>query len=787
MNKKNIRWWDIPAAIFLIGALFSAAVRLHLTNWTENLGRLEFTVLLAAVIGFALAKSAFGGRTTFIIGLSYSIFFIPWLLGLTMPDMDWNARMTVIYARLWYAVADFLANRPVKDPILFVTTMMMLYWFASLLATYRLVRHANPWLPLLSLGGMLLVIEYTVEMYRNTQVSGAIYSFFFLVFSLLLLGRIYFLRSRKEWESRGGTVEMEVGYDLGRGVAVAALAVVLLAWNTPRIINLFDSHNPARERVSQEWQSLRDRVSKAVNTLRSPNQQVVEGYGSSMPLGTGGGLTDSEIFTVASEFGPLPQRLYWSARTYDQYRNGQWQTTLGQSQDIGPGDLPIVYPAWTNRQEVHFTFTTRAPLLRTLYFTNEILNLSHAAQAIVDVADDGATDVNAVVMDPPLESGNPYIVTASIPQPSVLAMREAGEEYPDWIVDRYLQLPASFSPRIAEQARQIAGGEETPYDKAMAVTQYLRRTITYTETVPTPPANRDPIEWFLFDQRAGFCNYYASAEVLMLRSLGVPARMVVGFAQGTWEPDRESYVVLSKDSHAWPEIYFPGLGWVPFEPTVSQPQTVYPAGTPLDEQPPGVMQSLPSAIEDSMLDMGEVKAERVEDAIEQSSLQRGLTVIRQTLTGWNLALLIVVVVGGLLVFLEWRRRRAQDLPLPSWLEKTLDERGINPPDWLRMWSRRALRTPMENLFANVGWMLRVWGQKIDPALTPAEQVYVLINTVPGVKRYAMALLDEYHRAMYSPYPANIERAKSAVNEMRSVGYRNWIMHLVGLETQETTG
>jgi hypothetical protein len=98
-----------------------------------------------------------------------------------------------------------------------------------------------------------------------------------------------------------------------------------------------------------------------------------------------------------------------------------------------------------------------------------------------------------------------------------------------------------------------------------------------------------------------------------------------------------------------------------------------------------------------------------------------------------------------------------------------------------MWSRRALRTPMENLFASVSFMLRVWGQRVDPAHTPAEQVAILVNLVPGVRDQALTLLEEYQRAMYSPYPANLLKAKQAVSEIRSIGYRNWVMRLVGLE------
>lgn len=781
MKKNTQRWWDIPAAIFLIGALFSAAVRLHLTNWTEHLGRMELIVLIGAVFGFALAKSIFSGRTTFLMGLVYSVFVIPWQLGLIMPGQDWPERMNILYARIWYAVADFLANKPVTDPILFLSTMMILYWFASLLSAYRLVRHANPWLSLLSLGGMLLVIEYTMEMYRFTSVRGGIYSFFYLVFCLLLLGRIYFMRSRKEWETRGGTIEMEVGYDLGRGVAVTALVVALLAWNTPRIINLFDSNNPARERVTQNWQAFRDRISKAVNSLRSPENLVVEGYGSSLSLGTGGSLTNEEVFIVRPEGQRLTTRMYWAARTYDQYLNGQWQSTLGESVQIGPSDLPLRYPAWRMRREVQFTFVTRTPLLRTLYFASEPLNISRTAQAIIEEAEDGAMDLNAIVMDPPLKAGDPYTIRATLPSPTILGLREAGEDYPEWVKERYLQMPPNFSQRVIEQAQQIAGSEPTPYDKALAITQYLRRTISYTETVPEPPRNRDPLEWFLFDQRAGFCNYYASAEVMMLRALGVPARLVAGYAEGTWDPEQRIYRVLARDSHAWPEVYFPGVGWVAFEPTVSQPQVTYPEGNPTSGAAQ-LMQDGPllEPTTDPMMMLGEQRAEQIDTQFDNISLGEALL---SRFSGWTLVLMAVALLTVVLVFLEMRRRQTQDLPLPSWLEKTMDERGIRTPGWLRMWSRRSLRTPMENLFANVTWMLRVWGQKLDPALTPAEQVDTLVRVVPGVRAQAMALLDEYHRAMYSQYPANLNRAKQAVAELRSIGYRNWIMHLVGLEPQ----
>ena len=776
MKKTNLRWWDFFAAACLVIALFSAAVRLQSTNWTDNLGRVVFIVLLGAGLGFLLGQSIFSGRTTFLMGLAFTLFVIPWQLGLLLPNMDWISRLNIIYARLYYAVADLLANRPVKDNMLFLSAMLLLFWLVGLLSSYRLMRYANPWLPLAGAGIMILVIEYTVEMYRINNPPGGIFSFIFLVSCLLLMGRIYFLRSKRDWESHGGTVEMEVGYDLGRGVVVAALVIGLLAWNTPSFIDLFSGRSPASERVTQAWQTFRDRISKATNSLRSPNPSEVESYANNMFLGTGGNQSETVQFTVKPQNGREANRMYWAARNYDEYQNGQWESTISGTRSIGPNQVPLVYPSWILRQPETFTFNTKIPLLRTLYFTGAPLDINRAAQAVVAQTKEGAVDINAIVLEPPLKAGEPYVVRASLAEPTVLALQEAGTAYPDWVTARYLQMPPGFSPKIIELASQIAGEEKTPYDKALAITQYLRRTITYAISIPNPPRNRDPLEWFLFDERSGFCNYYASAEVMMLRSLGIPARLVVGYAEGTWDANQGLYVVQGKDSHAWPEVYFPQLGWIPFEPTVSQPLTSYPQGSESTANPAsaGPSSGIPSFVP-TPLDLAERRANALLD--QQDQAQRGIQ-----LPAWTIAPFVIVALAALLTFLEMRRRKNEDLPLSSWLEKFLDEHGIRTPDWLRMWSRRSLRTPMENLFSNVSFMLRVWGHKIDPALTPAEQVDILVSVVPGVKNQAEVLLQEYHRAMYSQYPANILRAQTAVKEMRSIGYRNWLMRLVGLET-----
>ena len=140
--------------------------------------------------------------------------------------------------------------------------------------------------------------------------------------------------------------------------------------------------------------------------------------------------------------------------------------------------------------------------------------------------------------------------------------------YPHWIGDRYLQLPPDFPQPVRDLARDLAEGQDNTYDVAMSIQSYLHK-LSYGEQVIPPPPNVDAVEWFLTTQRVGFCNYFASAMITMLRSRDIPARLVVGFAPGQWDKSRNTWIVRTKDYHAWPEVYFPEYGWVEFEPTPS--------------------------------------------------------------------------------------------------------------------------------------------------------------------------------------------------------------------------
>jgi transglutaminase-like putative cysteine protease len=144
--------------------------------------------------------------------------------------------------------------------------------------------------------------------------------------------------------------------------------------------------------------------------------------------------------------------------------------------------------------------------------------------------------------------------------------RTAGTNYPDDVTSTYLQLPVPFDPRISQLARQVTASAKNPLDKSVALESYLRGNFAYTLNLTGNPG-KDPLAHFLFETKAGHCEYFASAMAVMLRSLKIPARVVNGFLPGEYNSVAGDYIVRASDAHSWVEAYFPGSGWLVFDPT----------------------------------------------------------------------------------------------------------------------------------------------------------------------------------------------------------------------------
>jgi hypothetical protein len=164
-----------------------------------------------------------------------------------------------------------------------------------------------------------------------------------------------------------------------------------------------------------------------------------------------------------------------------------------------------------------------------------------------------------------------YAGFSLLPPMDAAKLRAASTEYSSDITSTYLQLPPALDPRIPELAKQITKSARTPFDKALAMASFLRNRYAYTLNLTGKPGN-DPLAHFLFETRAGHCEYFASAMTIMLRTLGIPSREVNGFLPGEYNDLGGDYVVRASDAHSWVEVYFPGMDWQVFDPTPASPE-----------------------------------------------------------------------------------------------------------------------------------------------------------------------------------------------------------------------
>jgi hypothetical protein len=186
----------------------------------------------------------------------------------------------------------------------------------------------------------------------------------------------------------------------------------------------------------------------------------------------------------------------------------------------------------------------------------------------------------------PRTSRGTYAATIEYSTATDANLRAAGTAYPDW-ARAYMSLPTNGyrDPGVMESIHQLAlqvvqrAGATNPYDAAAAIETYLRSDVfSYTLTPPKAPDGQDPLYHFLFNSHKGYCEFFATAMGDMLRSLGIPSRLVSGFGPGTLDPTTNSFVVRSEDAHTWVEVYFPKYGWIEFEPTNDHVYETIPRG-----------------------------------------------------------------------------------------------------------------------------------------------------------------------------------------------------------------
>ena len=351
-------------------------------------------------------------------------------------------------------------------------------------------------------------------------------------------------------------------------------------------------------------------------------------------------------------------------------------------------------------------------------------------------------DVEAVFARSPMPEGSQYEITGLESNATDEDLRNAGSDYPVFVRDRYLSLPESVTQRTRDFAVSLAGELSNSFDIARAIEREVRTHIEYSRDVDSPPSGSDGVDYVLFESPIGDCDFYASAMAVLLRAVDIPSRVVVGFHPSTIEPTTNSIGYLESDAHVWVEVFFPGYGWIPFEPTQSEPLRDY--GPDEGGEPDAL--DLPTSTPTPLPDVTPTPTEDAAQEISPSPTPIPPAINEVTRTGsgggsWRdwIPWAVVTVLMGLSGL--------------AWFAWTKPYRGLSPAGLLVFQVTRFGR-----------WM----GVQRDPAMTPDEYAAELGNVVPAAKAPLQHVTQMYTTERYGNQALSRTQHRDGARALRYV-------------------
>ncbi len=481
----------------------------------------------------------------------------------------WNA-MGTLTGRAVAWVGMVAAGTYIFDPIAAALTWGLALWLVSCWGGWMAHRHHAPLAGVLP-GGILM----TYVLYYVGAKTAALSSL--LAASLALMGMMAYYRRELRWRATGMDFSHDLWNDLLLLTAALTMGLVIVSALAPsfsiRKITEYvrewtERRNQREEQVAQSL-GLEPKPQPRPAAVAELERVVRTGLPRSHLIGAGPELSRRVAMIVKTgELPPIsyedelelePPAHYWRSLTYDHYSGWGWSSDDLQILRYDRGALAT--------EEVYSHTRVLRQEVQYVSYKGGLIHVDGMLLAVnrpYRVAWRPPADMFAATLEEP----QTYRADSLISLATAEELRRAGTIYPAWVQARYLQLPDELPDRVRALAHRLTATAPTPYDRALAIERYLRR-YPYTLDVPHPPPGRDIADYFLFDLQKGYCDYYATAMVVLARAAGLPARLAVGYAGGTYDPPNARYVVTEADAHAWPEIYFPAYGWIRFEPTAA--------------------------------------------------------------------------------------------------------------------------------------------------------------------------------------------------------------------------
>lgn len=519
------------------------------------LGKSFLVPLLFQVIVAHLAVAAFR-RTNLSLGfaallsLVAAVVAISWsqyadTLWLVFPSVD---TWTTVWADIGDAWAEGTRiHAPVPVEPGFVAVASVAIWVAVFTADWGALRTGVSFESLLPSATLFLFaatlgLPALEDDRSGIGWSATVYAAAALLF--LLVHRTWRQEATAPWadrQRRRGRVFL-----LSSGTVLAATAVLLSGFAWPYLPGATNAPIVPWPNLDEE-----DDTRRVVSPLVDVRGQLVE-------------RSNLEMFTVQTDDDETGA--YWRLTALDEFNGNIWRSSYRTDPAAGPLPQSVDSSAATRQLTQKISITN----LEAIWLPAAHEPMAYRSESPTPVEYDNRSSTLIVDRSVDTSDGLTYTVTSDVPMWTAEQLREAGSA-PDEIVDRYLQLPDDFNEEVAAEARRITAGQDTDYDKALALVSYLR-DFEYTLDPPLPGTrsqhSQDALAWFLFETQRGYCEQFSGAFAAMARSLGIPTRVAVGFTMGVQDPnERTLFRVQGKHAHAWPEVHFEGYGWVPFEPT----------------------------------------------------------------------------------------------------------------------------------------------------------------------------------------------------------------------------
>ena len=397
----------------------------------------------------------------------------------------------------------------------------------------------------------------------------------FLIIAIVLVARLTFLQSVTVWRSQGVEPREGMSLEVLFTGAVVAAALIAVAWLIPTANNL----GPVADLWSRATAPISDRVDvmgRLFIGVGSKKPIPVHSMNAVLPLQGRVGLDQIVLYEVVA-----PDELNLRGAVYDEYTGSGWRVSAASA-------VPLV--GTTVEAAQLGTPSSRVQVREAVRIDVTVVDASAPGNVLLAAGDPIASDLDADlivdVLGAPLQlrpssgvqEGDTYSTVGTRSAAAISTLRESGQAYPAEIVERYLALPDDLPPEVRNLAIQIAGNAGNPYEAARLIEEHLRSGYTFTYEIRTAPAGQDAVAHFLFESREGYFDLYASSMAVMLRSIGIPSRVAVGFAldRADYDPSTKAYQVTEEEAWTWPEVYFPGLGWIEFNPTPSRDVLVRP-------------------------------------------------------------------------------------------------------------------------------------------------------------------------------------------------------------------